>query len=276
MNLARHAAVLWRFKAVTAAGLILGVVLAGLASYKVTMDGGPKLQARGTSTWTSQSSVLVTQAGFPEGRVVLPDLPTQKANADGTLPPVPDNEIAFADPARFNTLADLYSQLATSDRIRRRIPERPKPGEITASPVPAQSGASILPVITLTTQAETAPGARALNLHTVEALRELLTVQQDKNEIPANQRVTLSLLNRPSTPTLLKGPSHTASVLALLLCLIGTIAVTHLLANLRDREAVDTLVVPWAGDAAGPYEVAEHRSAPVGAGTVPPGHQRAQ
>ena len=36
MNLARHAAVLWRFRRITAAGLLLGIVLAVFASYSIT------------------------------------------------------------------------------------------------------------------------------------------------------------------------------------------------------------------------------------------------
>src|SRR4051812_9484951 len=72
MSLARHAVLLWRYRAVAATGLLLGAALAFLATYKVTFDGGPSLVARGSYAYTSESSLLVTQEGFPEGRVVLP------------------------------------------------------------------------------------------------------------------------------------------------------------------------------------------------------------
>src|SRR4051794_6481912 len=72
MNVARHAAVLWRFRAITATGLVLGILLAILASYRVSFAGGPSLTARGTETWSATASLLVTQPGFPEGRVTLP------------------------------------------------------------------------------------------------------------------------------------------------------------------------------------------------------------
>jgi hypothetical protein len=48
MNLATHAAVLWRYRAVTITGLVLGIVLAVLAAYQVGWDGGPKLTPRGS------------------------------------------------------------------------------------------------------------------------------------------------------------------------------------------------------------------------------------
>ena len=45
----------------------------------------------------------------------------------------------------------------------------------------------------------------------------------------------------PSPGVLATGPSYTASILAFLLCLIGTVAVTHLLENLRNRRETKEL-----------------------------------
>jgi hypothetical protein len=293
MSLARHAHVLWRFRAITAAGLLLGVVLAVLASYRLTLNGGVSLQARGTSSYSSASQLLVTQPGFPEGRVVLPTGPPPDAETEpdpaaaaGAVPeqsaapaagesaasnsasgtggtPAPKSAkaaaasaapsvsaadptqvrrtkpespaIEFADPGRFMVLADLYTQLITSDEVRARIPERPAASRIAASPLPATSGPN-LPIISLTTTGATAHGAHTLNVHTVRALRGLLADEQSKNRITASERVELSTLKAPSRGTLVAGPSHTASVLALLLCIIGTVAVTHLLSALRERD----------------------------------------
>jgi hypothetical protein len=247
MNLARHAAVLWRFRKVTLAGVLLGVVLAILASYKPTLDGG--LAARGTSTYSSESSLLVTQPGFPEGRVVLPTAPATDATTEE--PKVDSDRLEFADPNRFMALADLYTKLIVSDEVRTRIPERPAPSQITASPLPAVSGAPILPIIQLTTTAATPAAARALNEHTADALRKLLQQRQSKNGISPAQSVEISTLNAPSAGVLAAGPSHTASILALLLCLIGTVAVTHLLAALRPEPEVpefDDVAFDWTLD----------------------------
>jgi hypothetical protein len=234
MNLARHVAVLWRFRAVTAAGLLLGLTLAVLASYQPTFAGGPSLTARGASTFNSESQILVTQAGFPEGRVTLPDAPI--LNSGSTADPktkVDPNRFEYADPARFMALADLYTQLLTSDQVRSFIPEHPKPSQITASALPATSGAPILPIISLITTAPTAAEAHNVNVNAIKALRELLKSQQEKAGILPAQRIRLDTLKESSPGQLVAGPSHTGSLLAFVLMMILTIAATHLLASIR-------------------------------------------
>src|SRR5215218_9776764 len=115
MNLARHAAVLWRFRSVAAGGLAIGILLAVLASYQV-----PSFEPRGSETWTGTSRILVTQPGFPEGRVTLPTatvddaLTAQGDEVDATEP---KDQVTFADPARLSGLADLYAKFLTSDEV---------------------------------------------------------------------------------------------------------------------------------------------------------------
>jgi hypothetical protein len=245
MNLARHAAVLWRFRRVTAAGLLLGLALAVYASYDISPSG---LKTRGTSTYTSQSQLLVTQQGFPEGRSVLPTSPVLGAGTEE--PEVDPNRLEFADPNRFLALADLYTKLITSDEVLSRIPEQPSPAQITASPLPGVSGAPILPIIQLDTLAGSPEAARTLNANTAKALRDLLEERQERNDIRPAQSVQITTLKAPSPGVLSTGPSRTASILALLLCIIGTIAVTHLLENLRNRREADQLeeLDDWAAE----------------------------
>jgi hypothetical protein len=231
MNLARHAAVLWRFRRITAVGVLLGIFFAVFASYSISPSG---LKPRGASTYSSQSQLLVTQAGFPEGRVVLP-APTPTGAINGVQPEADPNQIEFADPGRFNNLADLYTKLIVSDEVLRLIPEHPSPTQILASPLPAVSGAAILPIIQLDTLAESPAAATQLNHNTAKALRDLIEQRARKNDIAPTQRVQVTTLVAPSPGKLATGPSYTASILALLLCLIGTVAVTHLLENLRNR-----------------------------------------
>jgi hypothetical protein len=256
MNLARHVGVLWRFRTVTAAGVSFGIFLAVLGSYKVMVHSGmPSLEPRSTATYSSKSSVLVTQPGFPEGRVVLPTAPVLGSTTE--KPKVDPTRLEFADPNRFMVLADLYTKLIVSDQVRRRIPGRPAASHISASPLAAVSGTPILPIIELTVKADTPANARALNGATVSALRDLLEERQAKNGISPAQRVEISTLNAPSGGVLAAGPSHTTSILALLLCVIGTVALTHLLASLRPipgaaepiaANEADGIVLPWGKD----------------------------
>jgi hypothetical protein len=245
VDLSRHLAVLWRFRVVTAIGVLAAIVFAVLAAYQPTSHG---LEKRGESTYSSASRLLVTQAGFPEGRVVLPAPPLGEEQT-------PDS-VGFADPARFMALADLYTKLILSDEVRRRIPEHPTPAQVDASPIESVSGAPILPIIELTTTASSSAAARELNVHTVTALQGLLKRRQATNDIPVGERVQISVLNRPSPGLLTASPTHTASILALLLCLIGTLAVTHLLEAIRlrregpleDEVAFDWSLDPSPGD----------------------------
>src|SRR5215217_1126307 len=138
MNLARHAAVLWRFRRITAVGLLLGIFLAVYASYDISPSG---LHRRGNPTYTSRSQLLVTQAGCPECRTVLPVTPPLDTTSQE--PKVDPDQLEFADPARFNTLADLYTKLIVSDEVLASIPGHPSAGQIIASPLPAVSGTPI-------------------------------------------------------------------------------------------------------------------------------------
>jgi hypothetical protein len=245
MNLARHAAVLWRFRRITAAGLLLGIFLAIFASYNLTSSG---LKPRGVSTYTSQSQLLVTQPGFPEGRPVLPT--TQTVDPETGKPIVDPNAVDYADPARFLYFADLYTKQLTSDDILRRLPARVSPAQIVASPLPAVSGAPILPIIQLDTIGATPKAAQQLNLDLAKALREWLQDNQAKNDLPPAKRVVIETMDAPEKGVLTSGPSKTASVLALLLVLIATVALTHLLENLRTRRDAAQLdeLEAWAAD----------------------------
>ena len=86
-------------------------------------------------------------------------------------------------------------------------------------------------------------------MHTVQALTSVLESEQTKNAIPAGQRIRITQINAPARPIKTAGRSHTASILALLLCVLGAVALAHLLAALRDgredMESIDGVVVPW-------------------------------
>jgi hypothetical protein len=241
VNLERHLSVLWRFRGLVLVGALFGFALAALATFKISVAGGmPNVERRGTQVWTSESDTFVTQPGFPWGRVTLP--PQAPAPATGTeqsAEPTPDPDaLEFADPSRFSNLAMLYSVIAYSDRVRARLPERPSADQVKATAFDATgNGTTFLPIVKIETQAESARKAQLLNLHAIEALKDLLTEEQRRNEIPANQRVRLNVLNAPTAPTLVSGPSMTPAFLAIVLSLLGAVALAHVLESLRPRHA---------------------------------------
>ena len=215
-----------------AAGLFLGVVLAILAIYQV-----PSMERRGSEEWSVESQYLVTQSGFPEGRVTLPNTGT-----DPAAPPVEDTGStgrtgqAFADPARLSSLAVLYSAIAVSDQIRQKLSMRVAPAQIRAVALDASgNGSNYLPIIQLVTKASSAQGAEKLSTETFAALKDLLASRQKANNIDPTSRVKLSLLSAPSDPLLLSGPSTAPGVLAFLLCLLATIAAVHVRESLTLR-----------------------------------------
>lgn len=244
MNLARHASVLWRFRMVTIGGITIGLVLAILAAYQPSSSG---LTPRGSETWTATSSILVTQPGFPEGRVTLPEEQVQGATTSGgerVEEPEPKDQVTFADPARLSGLADLYAKFLTSDEVLRPVPGRPKAEQITASPFLASSGGLVLPVIQLTADAPSSAAARKLNEDVFKSLSSLIEDQQDANQIGKGQRIELKLIDAPEA-TLKSARKKTASILVLLMCLLGTVAVAHLLEGLRPRPEDNLDDIDW-------------------------------
>ncbi len=230
MNLGHHVDVLLRQKGIVAGGLVLAVVLAILAIYQV-----PSMQRRGAEVWSVNSQILVTQSGFPEGRVTLPNTGTDFSGTPPTTGGTGSSQL-FADPGRLSNLAVLYSAIAVSDQVRSKLPGHVDPHQIDALALDASgNGSNYLPIIQLSTKASTSAGAERLNSETYFALKGLLATRQEENDINPTGRIKLSLLTAPSDPLLLSGPSLTPAALAFLLCMIATIAVAHVREGLTLR-----------------------------------------
>jgi hypothetical protein len=232
MNLARHISVLWRFRAIVGLGLILGIVLAFLAAYKV-----PSMERRGIEKWSADSSIFVTQEGFPWGRVTLGDTSAPGMPSAETTTPADSSKTPFADPARFSNLALLYANLVQSDEVRGALPGHPTRDQIEPRVLDATGGGvSFLPIIKLTVFEGSADGAVNLNKKAIAALRDYIERNQRQSDTPANERVRLDVINEPSGAALVSGHSMALPMLALLLCVLGAVAVAHVLENLRPRE----------------------------------------
>lgn len=246
MNLARHLAVIKRFKWVVAGGLVFAVLLAVLAAYK---PGGAGLERRGSTSFSSQSSIFVTQAGFPWGRITLPETDasgaaapttTDEKSGSTTTPTNPDNSRPFGSPARFTDQAILFSVIAASDQIRKTLPGPPSADQVKAVAFDyTGNGNAFQPIIQITTTAATSGGAQKLNQQVIDALRKWLTTEQSQADIADNERVELSVLNKPSDPLMIDGPTMTPSLLAFFLVCLATLALVHILEAIRPRAGTD-------------------------------------
>src|SRR5689334_21399518 len=133
--------VLWRFRLIVAAGFVLALMLAFLSVVRVGPHG---VRYRHSELWSTTMRMLVTQRGAPEVRLyaqepVTPSSPT---------PSSADRGIPVADPARFNSLALLYAQLASSDPVRRLAHHGTRiRGQILATALRDSESGVMLPLI---------------------------------------------------------------------------------------------------------------------------------
>lgn len=254
MDLRRHIQVLWRFKAIVAGGLVLGVIMALLASFSISFSGGPKLEWRSDQTYSSVSTLFVTQQGFPWGRVTLPE-PALVPGVDPTTQPETETmdektRREYAAPERFSDLAVVYSYLARSDEVQALIRPEPTPDQIVITPVQNPSTGAGLPLLLVETHANDQRLAQRINDASIGALRSYLREQQDAADIPDSARVKIQVLNPPTAAGVTEGRTYMGSVIALILAVAGAIALAYLLENLRVSR--DRARHPWVGPGLAP------------------------
>ena len=104
-----YARVLWRFRLLVVCGLLLATTLALLSVVRVSPDG---LKYRQTELWSSTTRLIVTQQGFPWGRLLAED-PSLSAEAAAQ----PRDSARRPEPAQQSAV--LYAELATSDPVRK-------------------------------------------------------------------------------------------------------------------------------------------------------------
>jgi len=235
MDLRRHLQVVWRFRRIVAGGLVLATAVAIFASFHVSTSG---LTWRSDQTFTSTSTLFVTQTGFPWGRVTLPSATLETEGVTGNEG-TDDSETSgqkrreYGAPERFSDLAVVYSYIARSDQVRGLVMPRPQPDQIVITPVTNPSTGANLPLLLMETHATDQVTATNLNKGVISALRKYLEEEQEASDITEDERVRVQVLNPPADAGVTEGRTYMASVVLFIMVMVATLAVVYLLENLR-------------------------------------------
>jgi hypothetical protein len=235
MDLSLYGRVIWRFRWLVAAGLILAIVLSVLSIAKVSTHG---VSYRKKEVWQSSTRLLLTQHGFIWGRAVVP--PSQPGSTSG--------------PGWLSGLTELYAQFANSDEVRTLMLRdgAPQTWSLTAAPVIPTGTSSALPVIALAGLADTPTGAVRATLVGRTAFLQYVKSQQAQAAIPKNERVDLQVLQNVTPAVLLQPRKKTLPIVIFLAVISATIGLAFILENARPR------VKPVALAAPEPVEHVEH------------------
>ncbi len=226
--------VIWRFKFLVIAGLLVAGVLATLSVFRIDLQDGYKLEYRQSEKWMSVATVLVTEPDFPLGRAVFEqDVPPVSSNQPRNYTP------KFAPSSRFVELANVYAELVTGDAVRQVIlKDGPLPGAIQAVPLVATNGSDApLPMVSVRGIASTPKAAVVVAQRASAAFQEYLEAEQQRGAIPAEQRVLLLEVRHPAVQTALKveGRSTTIPIVVFLTVMLAFVGLSFILENVRPR-----------------------------------------
>jgi len=216
MDISLFGRVLWRFRLVMVLGIVAAAVLALLSYYSVSFSGGPKLTPRAQQVWQADSTILLTQHGFPAGNV-------NGANSIG----------------RLIGLGPLYAKLANSDAVQQLMVRHggPLDGSYQAIPAADTSYGSVsgLPGITVIGKGETPGKALRITRRASTEFINYLEAQQEEADIKPSSRVDVRVLNAPGDLTLVVPRKKTLPIVVFMGVLFATIALVFVLENARRR-----------------------------------------
>jgi hypothetical protein len=224
VDLQLYLRILWRFRMLVLAGLLVALGLAFLSFVRVSLTGGPVFSYRQAKLWESRSTLLITQRGFPWGQVD----PAGDVTESGIQP---------GEPSRFANLALVYSELATSDPVVQIMEaDGPVRGGVSAVPVPNSADSRyVLPVMTISGIAASPEAALSTAERATAALLAYLQQQQAANDIPIHNRAILTPINRPQGAALVAGRSLTRPLVVFITAMMVVLALVFVLENLRPR-----------------------------------------
>lgn len=215
MNLKLLGRALWRFKWITAIGLVAAIGLMFISTFKFTNG---KLSYRQGEQVASYSQIFVTQQGFPWGALSAP---------------------AASENGRLTSLALIYANLADSDPVKRLMAKMgpPIPGaQIQAAALTTSPGSTdALPIISIAGIAGSSQDSLELTTRDTDALVAYIRGQQARNGIRDDNRVVVQVIKQPGQVTVLKGRSKTVPVMVFLAVITLVIAVVLVLENMRPR-----------------------------------------
>jgi hypothetical protein len=213
--------VLWRHKLVVGIGLFGAIALAFLSLVRVSPNGDPALSYRQHEKWQSIATIFVSEHGFPVGRTRSPD---------------------GSDPTRFSTYALLYARLAISDPVKKIMykdgPIDPSIDLLGAAPVLAidsNNNSAPLPLVNIWTVSNSSTRSSALTKRLTSAFLTYIENEQRANNIPPDQKVTVTVVTDGSEPLLIKKRSKTLPMVVFLTVALATCGLAFMLENFQRR-----------------------------------------
>jgi len=217
MDLALFFRVLWRFRIIVAAGLLVAVGLSFLSFVNVSFSGGsPHLSYRQAQTWESQETFMITARGVPWARL-------------GSAGPTSGGLAG---------LSAFYAQLANSDAVQHLLRKNgPVHGTMVASPAVdnVTTFRAPLPFISIQGLAAKPADAVVIAQRGASAFRTWLLGQQNVNKVPEGNRVEIQIVRSATSAQLLQGRKKTLPIVILMTILSATIGLAFILENLRPR-----------------------------------------
>jgi hypothetical protein len=229
LDLQLYLHVLWRFRLLVLAGVLLGLTLAFFSVVRVSFEGGQAtFYHRQSEVWQSEAMLFVTQRGFPWGRTApeyVPSSPNESA------PPVP-----ASDPTRLSNLATLYAEFAKGDFVQSIVGRKTaRLVEVRPVPAPPLSSPPTLPIISIRALGPSPKFATALAQRTSSALVTFVQRQQDEAAIPDAERVQIETFARANGPLLVKGRGKTVPIVVFVATLMASLGLAFILENLKPR-----------------------------------------
>jgi hypothetical protein len=218
MDLAVYWRVARRFWVLLAAGTLLAIVLAVFSTARITSHG---ISYRKPEVWQSQSTLLLTQQGFPWGRAVAP---------------------SNGSPSQLSSLSSLYSQFANSDAVRLAMLRAgvPQTSKLIAAPDPTQLS---LPIVDLAASGYSpAAAVKALTLGR-RAFLEYVSSQQRAAAIPKSQRVQIQILEKATPPVVIVPRKKTLPIVVFVAVMTLTVGLVFVLENARPRSPAVALAI---------------------------------